>query len=102
MTLSKFIAASLLAAAALPAQAQDWPTRPIDIVVPFGAGGSSDLVARSFAAAIQEEDLLSQPLSVVNVGGHSSVGNRRVMDAKPDGYEFLLTETGLLGAMPPG
>lgn len=38
MTLSKFIAASLLAAAALPAQAQDWPTRPIDIVVPFGAG----------------------------------------------------------------
>ncbi len=99
MILSRPLAAALLAgAAALPVQAQDWPTRPVEIVVPFGAGGSSDLAARSYAAAIQEEGLLGQPLSVVNISGHSSVGNRRVMDAEPDGYEFLLTETGLLGA----
>lgn len=99
MIFSKIIATTLIAGAlAVPALAQDWPTRPIEVVVPFGAGGSSDLVARSYANALQEAKLFDQPVSVVNVGGHSSVGNRRVMDAKPDGYEFLLTETGLLGA----
>lgn len=78
--------------------AADWPERPIKVVVPFKAGGSSDLVARGFATAIDEGDLLSQPVRVVNVGGHSSVGARRVLDADPDGYEFLLHETGIIGA----
>ncbi len=76
----------------------EWPERPIKVVVPFKAGGSSDLVARSFAAAIDEGDLLPQPVTVVNVGGHSSVGARRVLDAEPDGHEFLLHETGIIGA----
>lgn len=84
------------------ASAATWPERPVSIVVPFKAGGSSDLVARSFAAAINEQQLLSEPLNVVNVGGHSSVGARRVMDAKPDGYEFLVHETGLIGAQAAG
>lgn len=83
---------------AAPAAAQEWPERPINVVVPFQAGGSTDLVARSFSTAINENDLLPQPVSVVNVGGHSSVGARRVLDAKPNGYEFLLHETGLIGA----
>lgn len=83
---------------AAPAVAQDWPERPINVVVPFQAGGSSDLVARSFTTAIDENDLLPQPISVINVGNHSSVGARRVLDAKPDGYEFLVHETGLIGA----
>lgn len=78
--------------------AAEWPERPIKVVVPFKAGGSSDLVARSFATAIDEGDLLTQPVTVVNVGGHSSVGARRVLDADPDGYEFLLHETGIIGA----
>jgi tripartite-type tricarboxylate transporter receptor subunit TctC len=78
--------------------ADSWPNRPINIIVPFKAGGSTDLVARSFSSAIEESKLLNQPVSIVNVGGHSSVGARRVMDAKPDGYEFLIHETGLLGA----
>ena len=76
----------------------EWPERPIRVVVPFKAGGSSDLVARSFASAIEELNLLPQPVTVVNVGGHSSVGARRVLDAAPDGYEFLLHETGIIGA----
>ncbi|MFT2112080.1 Bug family tripartite tricarboxylate transporter substrate binding protein [Marinomonas sp. 2405UD68-3] len=76
----------------------DWPERPIKLVVPFKAGGSTDLVGRSFSAAIAEQKLLDQPLSIVNVGGHSSVGARRVMDSTGDGYEFLLHETGLIGA----
>ena len=76
----------------------EWPERPVKVVVPFKAGGSTDLVARSFSAAIAEQNLLGQPVSIVNVGGHSSVGARRVLDAKSDGYEFLLHETGLIGA----
>lgn len=76
----------------------DWPERPISVVVPFKAGGSTDLVARTFITAINESDILGQPLSVLNVGGHSSVGARKVLDAKPDGYQFLLHETGIIGA----
>ncbi|UTW11414.1 Bug family tripartite tricarboxylate transporter substrate binding protein [Marinobacterium rhizophilum] len=99
MTLTKaFLSLTLAALCAAPTMAQGWPSRPISVVVPFKAGGSSDLVARSFAAAIEENSLLGQPVSVVNVSGHSSVGARRVMDAAPDGYEFLVHETGLLGA----
>lgn len=96
---STLTAAALIALAAIPAaSASEWPERPITVVVPFKAGGSSDLTARSFAAAIEKDGLLAQPVSVLNVGGHSSVGARRVMDAAPDGYEFLLHETGILGA----
>lgn len=87
-----------IAITAATTAAAEWPERPIKVVVPFQAGGSSDLVARSFATAITEEGLLPQPISVVNVGGHSSVGARRVLDASPDGYEFLLHETGMIGA----
>ena len=100
-TLKSLLAAFAVASFAVPAMAE-WPERPIRVVVPFKAGGSSDLVARSFATAISEQGLLKQPVSVVNVGGHSSVGARRVLDAKPDGYEFLLHETGLIGAKAAG
>lgn len=92
------VAAACVAVASLSPAEAAWPERPIKVVVPFKAGGSSDLVARSFAAAIDEGKLLNQPITVVNVGGHSSVGARRVLDAKPDGYEFLLHETGIIGA----
>lgn len=80
----------------------EWPERPINVIVPFKAGGSSDLVARSFASAIDEQGLLSQPVTIINVGGHSSVGARRVLDAEPNGYEFLLHETGIIGAQAAG
>ena len=82
--------------------AAQWPERPVKIVVPFKAGGSTDLTARQFTAAIEENKLLPQALSVVNVGGHSSVGARRVKDAKANGYEFLVHETGLIGAQAAG
>ena len=99
MTVAKTLLGLAITVASInTAMAADWPTRPISVVVPFKAGGSTDLVARSYASAIEENNILSQPLSIVNVSGHSSVGARRVMDAKPDGYEFLLHETGLIGA----
>ncbi len=92
------LAAAGIAIGATGVSAAEWPERPIKVIVPFKAGGSSDLVARSFSTAIDEGDILSQPVTVVNVGGHSSVGARRVLDADPDGYEFLLHETGIIGA----
>jgi tripartite-type tricarboxylate transporter receptor subunit TctC len=89
-------AAVATAAIAQPALAE-WPEKPVKVVVPFRAGGTSDQVARAFQAAITENDLLSEPLTIVNVGGHFSVGARQVMDAQADGYTFLLVHIALMG-----
>jgi tripartite-type tricarboxylate transporter receptor subunit TctC len=74
-----------------------WPEKPIKVVVPFNAGGTSDQVTRAFQAAIQENDLLPQPITVINVGGHFSIGARQVMEAAPDGYNFLTIHIALMG-----
>lgn len=74
-----------------------YPEKPIKIVVPYGAGGSSDIVARTIVNRINELKLLPQPLVVVNVeGGAGAVGFQRVKDANPDGYEILVNHIGLL------
>ena len=67
------------------------------VVVPFKAGGTSDQVARAFQMAIQENELMPQPMTIINVGGHFSVGSRQVMEAEPDGYNFLLVHIALMG-----
>jgi tripartite-type tricarboxylate transporter receptor subunit TctC len=90
------LAGALVAALAAPAAA--WPERPIKVVVPFGPGGTSDQVARNYQAAIQEAGLLPQPINIVNVGGHLTVGARQVKDAAPDGYTFLVLHIALMGA----
>ncbi len=59
------IAASLVA---VPAFA--WPDKPIRVVVPFAAGGTSDQMGRVFARAIDENTLLTQPVNIFNVTGH--------------------------------
>lgn len=74
-----------------------WPEKPVKIVVPFKAGGTSDQVARAFQAAMEEEGLLGQPATIVNIGGHYSVGARQVLEAEPDGYDFLLIHIALMG-----
>jgi tripartite-type tricarboxylate transporter receptor subunit TctC len=74
-----------------------WPEKPITVVVPFQAGGTSDQVTRAFQAAIQEEDILDQPITIINVGGHYSIGSRRVLESDPDGYEFLTIHVALMG-----
>lgn len=78
------------------AQADDWPQRPVTLVVPFQAGGITDIVARRLEPGISEQ--LGQSVVVTNIGGHSSVGTRRVVDAEPDGYEFLVHELGIMTA----
>jgi tripartite-type tricarboxylate transporter receptor subunit TctC len=88
----KTIAAAAFAVVfAFPAtlRAQDWPTRPVTLVVPFAAGGPVDTLARIMAARLSE--LLGQQVIVENVGGAGGMtGMARVAKAAPDGYTVAL------------
>ncbi len=67
------------------AAAADWPDRPITLIVPWGVGGGTDIVARTLAA--QMEPALGQPVNVVNrTGGSGIVGHTAMATADPDGY----------------
>jgi tripartite-type tricarboxylate transporter receptor subunit TctC len=73
----------------LIAQAQDFPTRPINVVAPFPPGGQADLMARPTAAAM--EKILKSPVVVVNkTGAAGAVGMAFVANSKPDGYTLLM------------
>ena len=77
------------AGAALPAAAQDWPTRPVTMVVPFPPGGGTDVLGRIVAQPLSQA--LGQQVIVENVGGAGGmIGSNRVVHAPPDGYEFVL------------
>ncbi len=81
----------LLCVLALPTitAAQDFPTRPINIVAPFPPGGQADLMARPTAAAM--EKILKSPVVVVNkTGAAGAVGMAFVANSKPDGYTLLM------------
>ena len=73
-----------------------WPEKPIRVVVPFGPGGTTDILARSLQKVMDEKKLVSQPVVIQNVSGHFSVGARQVMTAAPDGYTFLAIHLALL------
>jgi tripartite-type tricarboxylate transporter receptor subunit TctC len=76
-----------------PAPAQEWPSRPLTMVVPFAAGGGADLLGRILAPSLSE--LLGQPVTIENVGGGGGMtGALRVSRAAPDGYQFMLGTTG--------
>ena len=78
---------SLLARLAPPARSQDWPARPLTMVVPTAAGGGADIVGRILAARLAE--LLGQPVIIENVG-NAVAANNRVAKGGPDGYLFVL------------
>ena len=68
----------------------DYPRKPIEIVVPFKAGGGSDVLVRMFQKVINKNEILPVPLVVVNRPGASATdGSRFVKDAEPDGYTML-------------
>ena len=82
-----------LASEPWPVQAQDWPRRPVTMVVPFAAGGATDIVARLLSLRLSE--LLGQQVIVENVGGAGgTTGTARVAKAPPDGYQFVLGNVG--------
>jgi tripartite-type tricarboxylate transporter receptor subunit TctC len=75
------------------AHAQEYPTKPITVVVPFPAGGPSDVVARIVAE--QMGKVLGQTLVIENVGGAGgTIGSARVASASPDGYTLLAGSMG--------
>ena len=87
------IAVMLCALAPLGAAAQDWPTRPVTVVVPFAAGGAADGTARVLAGGLSE--VLGQNVIVENfTGAGSTIGANRVAKGAADGYQFLLGSTG--------
>lgn len=83
-------AAALLAVLTAPVQAQDFPTRPVTLVIPFGPGGSTDPVGRYLAEALQEK--WGQPVIVSNKpGAGSTIGTTTVATAEGDGHTLLFT-----------
>jgi|Laugrefabdmm15sn_1035127.scaffolds.fasta_scaffold01716_2 tripartite-type tricarboxylate transporter receptor subunit TctC len=73
----------------LPAAAQNYPVRPITLIVPWGAGGGTDATARIIGSLMEKD--LGQPVNVVNrTGGSGVVGHAAIASAQPDGYTIGL------------
>jgi tripartite-type tricarboxylate transporter receptor subunit TctC len=84
---------SLLLSPALPALAQDYPSRPITLVVPFSAGGPGDVIGRLLGTSMSAT--LKQPVVIENaVGAGGTLGTNRVAKAAPDGHTILLMHVG--------
>jgi len=89
MRLLRFVLAALLATFAPYAAADEYPSRPVKIVVPFAAGGPADVYARYLAQRLQEA--MGQPFVIEDrPGGGSVVGTEVVAKSAPDGYSLLL------------
>lgn len=91
LLLAPVAAAAALAAHPLVARAQagNYPNRPIEVVVPFGAGGGTDALARVFADAARKH--ISQPLTIVNKPGASgAIGFSEVINDRSEGYKLGL------------
>jgi tripartite-type tricarboxylate transporter receptor subunit TctC len=89
------VAGTALGLAAMPAAAQDFPSKPITIVVPFAAGGPTDLVARSLAAAM-EKPLGGSTIIVENKpGAGGTIGAADIARAPADGYRLLVHHIGM-------
>ncbi|HLQ89572.1 MAG TPA: tripartite tricarboxylate transporter substrate-binding protein [Xanthobacteraceae bacterium] len=77
------------------AQAQNWPTRPVTMVVPYAAGGPIDTIGRIMAQRLSE--VLGQTVIVENIGGAGGMtGAARVAKAAPDGYTLLMSGSAVL------
>jgi tripartite-type tricarboxylate transporter receptor subunit TctC len=100
LTVGKTLAAALLlATAANAAQAQDFPTRPIRMVIAFPPGGPTDFVGRLVAEKMK--DLLGQPVIIENkAGANGAIGADFVAKAEPDGHTIFLTTVGAVAITP--
>src|SRR3954468_21395349 len=88
MKLPRILVAAF-AALALPVAAQQWPTKPVKIIVPFAPGGPADIYARAVGEKLQSA--LGQPFVIEDKpGGGSIVGTDQVAKSAPDGYTLLM------------
>jgi tripartite-type tricarboxylate transporter receptor subunit TctC len=98
MTILRILSATL-AALALHSHAADFPTRPLTIVVPFGAGGTTDVLARGLAQEMGR--VLGQSIVISNKAGASGIiGTTEVANAKNDGYTMGMLPVGPLTTQP--
>ncbi|MEG1736037.1 MAG: tripartite tricarboxylate transporter substrate binding protein, partial [Comamonas sp.] len=87
--------APMMAATHAAQAADNWPSRPIRLIVPFSAGGANDLMARSAAEGASK--VLGQPVVIDNrPGAGGTVGADMVAKAQPDGYTLLVSAAGVI------
>jgi tripartite-type tricarboxylate transporter receptor subunit TctC len=97
--MNRFLALVAVALLAGPAHAQNWPTKPIRLVVPFAPGGTSSIVARAFA--VEMSKALGQEMYIENKGGGGgNVAMQDVAHADPDGYTLIIGHIGSLAVNP--
>jgi tripartite-type tricarboxylate transporter receptor subunit TctC len=93
MKLATVLIGAACVAVAAPAGAQEWPSRTITLIVPFAPGGGIDASARLQALVLGE--ILGQTIVVENIGAAAgTIGSARVAKAAPDGYTFLIGNSG--------
>src|SRR5262245_49954843 len=85
-----FVAFAYLATSTAATVAQEWPARPVTMIVPTAAGGGADILGRILAARLS--DLLGKPVIIENVGNAVAATNR-IAKGMPDGYHFNLGGT---------
>lgn len=91
--LGTMVAAAALTATSTASLSADWPKRPINLVVPYKAGGGTDAYARAISAAAK--GVLGVPVVVVNKPGSGGLnGANAVVGARPDGYTMMMTSGG--------
>lgn len=84
---------ALFGAVAASSHAQDYPTKPVRIIVPFSPGGGTDIVTRAMSPRLSE--VLGEPVVVENrAGAGGLIGSSMVAKAAPDGYSILMASTG--------
>lgn len=78
-------------------QTDAFPSRPIQIVVPYQAGGGSDTFARIIKKSLANNENLNVPIVIINrPGGSATIGSRHVKDSRPDGYRILCHHEGII------
>jgi tripartite-type tricarboxylate transporter receptor subunit TctC len=81
------------------AQAANWPTRPVKLIIPYAPGGASDIIGRPWADALSQS--FGQQFVIENRGGAAGmIGVEAASKASPDGYTFLLTPSAAMSVLP--
>ncbi len=97
--MTRWLAAMVLMGASLSVHAQDWPKKPVVMIVPYSAGGPTDIIARVVAKKVSAD--LGENVIVDNrAGAGGTIGVNLAVRAAPDGYTFALTGPGPIAGMP--